>query len=214
MAEVSASLLGCDRMRIGQQVLAAEQAGVQYLHVDVMDGRYVENLAFCPQTVTDLRKICSLPVAVHLEVCHPESIVPLFLETGADIITFQLDACPNPIHLLQKIRNAGKEAGIGIGPAYGVEGVRHILRHFDRLTLMSVEPGYGGQVFEESIYGKIRDAKDLLRESGARIPISVDGGVDLSTAPRLLAQGADVLISGSYLFGADIRSRARSLVEL
>lgn len=187
-------------MRLGEQALAAERAGVHYFHVDVMDGHYVENLAFSPQTVLDLKALCSLPVSVHLETNRPEDLVPMFLRAGADIVTFQLDACRNPIHLLQTIRRGGALAGIGIGPAYPVEPLQYLLRHMDWLILMGVEPGYGGQAFEPGVLDKIRAARRLMERLGRRLPICVDGGVDAKTAPELLRAGADVLISGSYLF--------------
>lgn len=213
MGKISASLLSCDHMRLGEQALAAEQAGVHFFHIDVMDGHYVENLAFSPQTVTDLKKLCSLPISVHLETFRPEGMVPMFLRAGADIITFQLDACPNPIHLLKTIRQGGALAGIGIGPAYPVEPLTYLLHHMDWLILMSVEPGYGGQAFEYGVLEKIRTARQLMDKHGYRVPICVDGGVNAETGRQLLSAGADVLISGSYLFrGGEIPKRVAALM--
>lgn len=123
-------------------------------------------------------------------------------KAGADIITFQLDACPNPIHMLREVRKSGLKAGIGIGPAYDVENMKYLLHHIDGLILMSVEPGYGGQPFEKSIYEKLRRVREIMEETGKYVPVSIDGGVNAVTGRKLVDAGADVLIAGSSVFQA------------
>ncbi|MEG0379034.1 MAG: ribulose-phosphate 3-epimerase [Eubacterium sp.] len=215
MALVSASILACDQTRLGEQVLKAEEAGVDYIHVDIMDGVYVENMTFGPQTIIDLKKISRLKVSLHFEVCHPETFLPIFEDVGADIITFQLDACANPLHLIQEIKKMGIKAGIGIGPTYGIERLQYLLPHIDWLIMMSAEPGYGGQPLNVCIYEKTRQARALMEKTGYHVPISIDGGVNDSNGKLLVDAGADVLIAGSYIFqGEQVVDRVQKLKAL
>ena len=146
---------------------------------------------------------------------RPETFLPMFAKAGADIITFQLDACPNPLHMLREVKKAGIKAGLGIGPSYDVERLRYLLPHIDGLILMSVEPGYGGQPFEESIYEKVKRSVEIMDETGIHVPISIDGGVNTVTGKKLVEAGADILIAGSSVFGADsITDAVKSLKAL
>lgn len=214
MAKVSASLLACNQMRLGECINICDDSDIDYYHIDVMDGYYVKNLAYCPQTIRDIKKISNTPLYVHAEVNNPDTIVPLFYGTGAECITFQLDACHNPIHLLEEIRHNGIKAGIGIGPAYDVEQLELILNHVDSITLMSVEPGYGGQQFESSIIEKLRKTKAILSKYDKDILIGVDGGINEDTGRMVLDAGADILISGSWLFSGSLSSNIQKLKQL
>lgn len=202
MIKVSASILNCNSMQLGQAIESAEKGGADFIHIDVMDGHYVENLAFSPQMVSDMKKITQLPLSVHLEVIKPENFLAMFAKAGADSITFQLDACPNPIHFIKEIKKCGIKAGVGIGPSHGVEALRYMLHHIDSIILMSVEPGYGGQQFEESIYEKIRRVCEIMEETNCKIPIGIDGSVTPERGKKLVQAGAEILIAGTYLFGS------------
>lgn len=214
MGIISASILGCRHSAIGECVKRADAAGAKCIHIDVMDGDYVNNLTFGPQLVNELREITQLPLAVHLETNRPDRIFRLFANTAADAITVQFDACVNPIHLIKEIHAAGKMAGIAIGPAYSVESVRYILNHLDYINIMSVEPGYGGQRFEPSVYAKLRDMHQLIEDEGYNTKICVDGGVNHENAPLLLEAGAQILICGSSVFqGGKVEENMKRLLD-
>lgn len=213
MDVISASILSCDHAYLGDGIRKAAAAGAGSIHVDVMDGYYVENMTFGPRLIWDIRRIVQVPICVHLEVENPDRIVPLFLDTPCDSIVFQMDACHNPIHLLKKIRQGGKRAGAAVSPAYTPEALRYILCHMDEIILMSVEPGYAGQDFEPSVYGKLRDLRRLMKDADRQIPIGIDGGVCAENAAKLRNAGADTLICGSSLFnGEDISGNLRRLL--
>lgn len=212
MTKISASILNCKHTRIGEMVRKAEQSGADFIHVDVMDGVYCKNLTFGPGMVEGIKAECGLPVEVHMELYDVENILPMFVNTGVDLITIQLDACPNPLHTLRTIREHGIKAGIAIGPSYAIDRLPYLLHCIDSLTLMSVEPGYGGQPFEKNVYDKIKMAKCYMDELGIQVPIQVDGGINNITAPNLIKAGADVLIVGTYIFKSkDISQRIRLL---
>lgn len=214
MAVISASILSCNHAFLGDGVRQAVAAGAASIHVDVMDGYYVENMTFGPQLIRDLRAVTAVPICVHLEVGDPDRTASLFLDTPCESLVFQIDACHNPIHLLKKIRQAGKRAGAAVGPAYEVESLRHILHHLDEIIVMSVEPGYGGQSFESSVYEKLRKLRQLLEAGGYQAHVSVDGGICAENAAALRDAGADVLICGSSVFRkAEISENLRLLLN-
>ena len=203
MWALSASILGCKHAAIGDAVRRAEKAGARYIHIDVMDGNYVDNLTFGPQLVQELGELCSLPLSIHLETYRPDRYFRLFRDTPASAFSFQLDTCSNPFHLIQEMRASGKTVGVGIGPAISPEPLRYLLPQIDTVTVMSVEPGYGGQVFNPNVYEKIRQVRRMAEELERPVTICVDGGVDTDKIPRLLEAGADVLICGTSVFRGD-----------
>ncbi len=200
MIDISASLLSCNTAYLGETVLTLEKAGVDWIHLDIMDGHYVENFAFNPKNVEDLRKITTLPLEVHLEIFEPERYIPLFAQKGADLIILQWETCPHPLRTLKKIHAYGKKAGIALSPCGDVTPIEYCAPYLDYLLLMSVEPGFGGQEFEYSVLAKVYKARTMFDRSGYTIPIGIDGGVNLDLLPLLKEAGIDRVIIGSQLF--------------
>ena len=187
MVKVAASILACNTAYLGDAVLEAEKGKADIIHIDIMDGHYVKNLTFGPQTVRDLKSITSLPIEVHLELYNPHELIEVFADAGADMITVQLDCCAHPIRVFNMIRSFGKEVGVAINPGIDVKQLEYLVNHIDYILLMSVEPGFGGQPFEESTYEKIHIVKRMLRDKNLTLPIAVDGGVNIENVEKLKA---------------------------
>jgi len=213
MTKVAASILSCNNAFLGDAVKRAEDAKADIIHIDIMDGHYVQNLSFGPKTVTDLKAITSLPVEVHLELENASEMIDVFAQAGADIIIIQYDQCPLPIRLLRRIRSLGKKAGIAVNPGVGIRQLKYFLGDIDVIVIMSVEPGFGGQAFEECTYEKVSEMKEILKEAGRDIPVAVDGGIDFSIADKLKKAGADILIVGSSLYAEDDIKRAVKMLK-
>ncbi len=203
MHKVAATILTCNNAFLGQAVLAAQRGGADQLHVDIIDGRYASNFSFGPKTISDLKEVVDIPIEVHFELYDPQYYIDMFAEAGADMMTIQMDGCACPIQAVSRVKRLGKQVGVGLKPTERVESIEYIAHHLDYLIMMSVEPGFGGQKLEESIYTKISAAKKMFAEQGLAIPIYIDGSVNKETAPKLLACGADVLIVGSSVFSSN-----------
>lgn len=203
MHKVAATILTCNNAFLGQAVLAAQRGGADQLHVDIIDGKYASNFSFGPKTIADLKEVVHIPIEVHFELYDPQYYIDMFAQAGADMITVQTDGCACPIQAVKRIKSLGLKAGMGLKPTERVESIEYIAHHLDYLIMMSVEPGFGGQTLEESIYSKIREAKKMFERQGLDIPIYVDGSVNRQTAPKLLESGADVLIIGSSVFSSN-----------
>ena len=209
--EVVPSILSADLGRLADQVREAEEAGADRIQVDVMDGHFVPNLTFGPAVVAAVRAATSLPIEAHLMIERPELFIEAFARSGASLIEVQVEATSSLYRAVTTIHELGARAGVAINPATSVEDLREILPYVELVNVMTVEPGFGGQKFIPGSPEKIR----RLRALSADVEIEVDGGIDASTAPLVVAAGATVLVAGNSVFGhaAGVRAGIKAIRE-
>ncbi len=199
---IAPSILSADFARLGDEVARVEQAGADWLHVDVMDGHFVPNLTVGPPIVEALRKVTTLPLDVHLMMTNPDAFIPEFVEAGANYVTVHVEACPHLHRTVHAIKERGAKAGVTLNPATSLATVEEILPDADLLLIMSVNPGFGGQSFIPAVLDKIAQARSLIQRSGSRALLEVDGGVKAANAGSVIRAGADILVAGSAIFGS------------
>jgi ribulose-phosphate 3-epimerase len=208
------SILSADLARLGEQVEAVEKAGAGWLQVDIMDGDFVPNLSFGPAVVASLRKATRLALDVHLMTDRPERFFEAFAGAGADMLTVHLEACRNPLATLKRIKAMGLSAGLAVKPGTALKKAAGLLKGIDLLLLMTVNPGFGGQNFLSGSVAKIAGARRLLDNTGRRIWLQVDGGINARTAVKASAAGADSLVAGSALFsGGDPAAAVKNILK-
>jgi ribulose-phosphate 3-epimerase len=200
MTMLAPSILSADFLKLGEEIQAAEAAGADMLHIDIMDGHFVPNITIGPSIVESIRKITSLPLDVHLMIEEPDKYLRDFIKAGADYLTVHYEASVHLHRTVQWIKESGVKAGVSLNPATPVWNLEHILPYTDLALLMSVNPGFGGQEFIPEVIEKIKILKKLLREKGLSTLIEVDGGVKLENAPEIISAGADILVMGSAFF--------------
>ena len=206
---VSASLLACDFSNLAFEIKRAEDAGVDWIHYDVMDGHFVPNISFGYSILSNVRAVTDLFIDVHLMITDPGQYLDEFINAGADLITFHIEAVSSVQEarvLIQRIHDAGCLSSISIKPGTDVEAVKPFLDDLDMVLVMSVEPGFGGQSFNPSALDKITELKEIRNDR--RYLIEVDGGINENTANLCRGAGADVLVAGSYVFKAENRQEA------
>jgi ribulose-phosphate 3-epimerase len=215
MALLAASLLSADFSRLAEAAAAAAAGGADWIHVDVMDGRFVPNLTFGPGLVARLKEIVRLPLDVHLMVDNPREVVPWFLEAGADAVSIHAEATPHLHRDVETIRSAGRMAGVVLNPATPLAALQEILPDCDFVLLMCVNPGRGSQRFIPGSRDRIRALRRTLDERGLPARIEIDGGVSAGNAAGLARDGADILVAGSAVFnGPDPTAAAARLKDL
>jgi ribulose-phosphate 3-epimerase len=205
---IAPSVLAADFGRLADEVRAVEEAGADYVHVDIMDGRFVPNITIGPVVVAAIRKATKLPLDVHLMILEPEKYVPEFAAAGADILTVHLEASPHLHRTVQQIRSLGKKAGVSLNPHTGIDGLHAILPDLAMVLLMTVNPGFGGQKFIEAVVPKVGALAAEIQRRGLDVDIEVDGGIVPETAATTVAAGANVLVAGSAVFSRPDYRRA------
>jgi ribulose-phosphate 3-epimerase len=203
MLKIAPSILAADFCKLGEEVQAVEQAGADWIHIDVMDGNFVPNITVGPPVVESLRKVTKLPLDVHLMIDNPDQYIGQFASAGADIITVHVETCPHLHRTIQLIKEQNVRAGVVLNPATALFHLDEILSEVSMVLIMSVNPGFGGQSFIPHTLEKLQILRHTLDESQLEMDIEVDGGVKADNAGEIKAAGANVLVAGSAIFNSD-----------
>jgi len=210
---IAPSILSADFSRLGDEVKAITAAGADYIHIDVMDGHFVPNLTIGPVVVEALRPHSTLPFDVHLMISPVDPYVPAFAKAGADIITVHAEATPHLQRAVSRIRELGKKAGVSLNPSTSLSAVEWVLTDVDMVLIMTVNPGFGGQAFLSSMLGKIELLRSQLTRAKLDVDIQVDGGIKADNIGEVVAAGANVIVSGSGIFGTPDYGKTIALMK-
>jgi len=203
MVKIAPSILSADFSRLGDEVIAAEKAGADLVHVDVMDGHFVPNITIGPLVVKAVKKVASIPIDVHLMIEDPDAYIRDFADSGADIITVHQEACVHLHRTIQNIKECGVKAAVSINPATPVGSLELVLPYVDMVLIMSVNPGFGGQKFIPEALSKISELRDIIRKNSCRAEIEVDGGVSPGNVAEVVKAGADIVVMGSAFYNSE-----------
>ena len=200
--KVAPSILAADFARLADAIQSAETAGADYIHMDIMDGHFVPNISIGPPVVKAVRRVTQLPLDVHLMISDPMRYVPVFADAGADGLTVHVESTPHLHRVVQQIRDAGVRPGVSLNPATPAVAISEVLDEVDLVLVMTVDPGFGGQAFNERMPHKIARVREMLDSAGSEADLEVDGGIGPRTAESVAAAGATVLVAGTSIFRA------------
>jgi|SRR5579862_6011811 len=210
--KIAPSILSADFTKLGEQISLAEKGGADWIHIDVMDGKFVPNISMGQPIVKSVRKATKLPLDTHLMIVEPDRYLESFKDAGTDRLTVHVEACVHLHRTVEQIKKLGMKAGVALNPATPAEALEEILEYADLILVMTVNPGFGGQKFIKSMLPKITEISEMIEEAGSEALIEVDGGVDETNAQALAAAGANVFVAGNSIFSKkNIPSAVREL---
>ena len=213
MIKIAPSILSADFSRLGEELKTVEEAGADWIHVDVMDGHFVPNITIGPMVVEAVRKSTKLPLDVHLMIEDPDFYIPYFIKAGADIITVHAEVCKHLQRTIRAIKEQKKTAGVVLNPATSLSAIDNILDEVDLVLLMSVNPGFGGQEFIPSTVKKVEKLKRMINDAKLKVDIEIDGGIKPENAVDVIKAGANILVAGSSVFKSKDYKRMINLLR-
>lgn len=208
MIKIAPSILAANFSRLAEEVREVELAGAELIHIDVMDGHFVPNITMGPIVVEALRPLTRLPIDVHLMIENPDLFIESFAKAGADYISVHVETCPHLHRTIQLIRSFGVKPGVVLNPHTPIETIQHVLEDIDMVLFMTVNPGFGGQKFIQSVVPKVKQLSTIIKEKGLNIEIEIDGGINADTIVPCAQAGATIFVAGSAIYNQKNRTKA------